>query len=706
VNARAAARLLARNRTAAFLLALGLVGAGLAFSNVPRFTGSLRGFDLPDEPFYAARLHSDSLFGGGATVYVTITPAAPGAAEVFAAVAEMEERIAAAYPDARVVSLLPYYQAFFGAARSPAAVTDVLAAAATTPLLRNLVARDHGSMLLLVRFPASATVEPAAFERAVAGAHPAIAPPDILSMAHIEESIRTHVVRDFATLTIAVIIVFILFFAYAYRRAAAVGFAAANILVSVAAAFFFLSLFRVDLNLVTILVVPVVVVLSLADAVHLLTGYATSASTDRAERLEHVLSLYLVPSFYSSLTTAVAFFTFHLYSDSAFIRDFGLVTACALLAEFAATFLLSPFLLHTLNVRELHGSALGATSDFLRTHRVAFSAFFLAILGASVFFVPRLEFRTSTDVFFPRGSDIADAHERFNEQYYSQLDLEILVEPIAAGEASAAGVEQYVRELAAALAAEHGVRTVTTGLDRMTIPSIIPLSVPVTSMLGGDNPYFHAGSGVHRIIVTFPDADVIADFHARTFTRLQQQAPPGIEVAATSTLLIMDAVNRHVAGSLMKSLATAGLAIVLMILLMTRSILLAVLCLVPNLVPLGIVTLVFVTFGFDINILTAMTAVVCLGLLDDDTIHILYRRVALQSPLHEVSFSIVSTSAILVIGFAAFYLSSFRPVQTFGAISALVFLFGVASDLTLMTVVIDRWARVAPEKRRRVWQAG
>jgi uncharacterized protein len=693
MSVRAAARLLARNRNAAFLLALGLVAAGLAFSTAPRFTGSLRGFDLLENPFYATRLYSDSLFGGGTTVYVTVTPAVPGAADVFAAVADLEERVAATYPDARVISLRSYYEAVFAGTRSPATVADVLASAAMTPLLANLVARDRESMLVLVRFPPGATVDPAAFEHALAGAHTAIEAPDVLSMAHIEESIRTHVIRDFATLTLAVIIVFILFFTFVYRRPAAVGFAAANILVSVAAAFFFLSLFRVELNLVTILVVPVVVVLSLADAVHLLTGYATSVHADRAERLEHVLSLYLVPSFYSSLTTAVAFFTFYLYSDSAFIRDFGLVTACALLAEFAATFLLSPFLLHAMNLRTLHGSALSAASDFLGAHRLAFSAFFLAILAGSIFFVPRLEFRTSTDVFFPRGSDIAEAHERFNEQYYSQLDLEVLVGPAAAGAATTDGgsVERYVRELAASLAAEHGVRTVTTGLHNLMIPSIIPVSVPVTSVLGDDNPYYHAGSGVHRIIVTFPDADVIGDFHARTFAQLQQQAPPGIEVTATSTLLIMDAVNRHVAGSLMKSLATAGLAIVLMILLMTRSLLLAVLCLIPNLVPLGIVTLVFVIFGFDINILTAMTAVVCLGLLDDDTIHILYRRVALRSPLREVSFSIVSTSSILVIGFAAFYLSSFRPVQTFGTISALVFLFGVASDLTLMTVVIDRW---------------
>jgi uncharacterized protein len=141
--------------------------------------------------------------------------------------------------------------------------------------------------------------------------------------------------------------------------------------------------------------------------------------------------------------------------------------------------------------------------------------------------------------------------------------------------------------------------------------------------------------------------------------------------------------------------------------LMTRSVPLALLCLIPNLVPLGIIAYVFVGFGLHINILTAMTAVVCLGLLNDDTIHILYRKVTLKSRLREVSFSILSTSAILVIGFGIFYLSSFRPIQTFGTISAIVFLFGVASDLTLMPELIDRWSGLRrPTMRERAWHVG
>jgi uncharacterized protein len=684
---------LARRRAELFALAVALLIAGLALTTLPAFSGSLRGFDVRENEFHATQLRADSLFGGAATLYLTITPTSTDLREVLSGLTTLEERIAAAYPDASIVSLSRYHRLAFGAGAPAASIDAFLNSVARAPLLRDLVGRDRTSFLLLVQVNRAA-FDLQRFTAAIAGDYPGIAPPEALSLFHIEASIREHIVRDFVVLTLSVVLVFILLFAYIYRRAGAVIFAFANIVVAVLASLFFTSLFRVDLNLVTILVVPVVIVLSLADSIHLLTGYATSTIEDRLDRLKHVLSLYLIPSFYSSLTTAVAFFTFYLYSDAEFIRDFGLITALALLAEFFVTFMVSPLLLHAFDLREIHGFRVTRVSDYLIQRRRAFSLFFLATLFAGALFVPRLEFGTSTDIFFPRGSAVETAHARFNAQYYSQIDLQILVSGQDGGgdvEAARERLTAYVQELIEALDAQPEVTSVTSALDRISLPSAVPLLIPVSRLFAEGNPYYSETANVHRLVLTFPDPDRIKDFYTGTFSRLRQEAPANVSLAATSTVLLMDAVNEHVAGALVRSLLTAGLAIALMILIMTRSAPLALLCLLPNLVPLAIVTLIFVVFGFDINILTAITAVVCLGLLDDDTIHILYRKVALRRPLDEVSFSILSTSLILVIGFAIFSLSSFRPVQTFGTISAIVFLFGVASDLTLMPAVIDRW---------------
>jgi uncharacterized protein len=683
---------LVRRRGPLFITALLALAAAAASMDLPAFSGSLRGFDLHENEFYATKVRADSLFGGGTTIYVTVTPASQATAKVFAGVRRLEERVGAALPRAQIFSLSTYYDLAYASTYRHTTIDHFLTLASRTRVVRDLVARDRGSFLVLVRVPADMTVDIARFSSVIEEGYQGIAVPRAMSMFHVEDTIRRYIIRDFVALTAGIVVVLIALFFYIYRRLAAAGFAAVNIVLSVVASLFFFSVLDIDLNLVTMLVIPVAAILSLADSVHMLTGYARSDIGNGEARLTHVLAQYIVPSFYSSLTTAVAFLTLHLYSDAAFIQDFGLVTAAALMAEFVLTFMVSPFLLHALDLRAVHGAKVSAGAEFLRAHQTAFGVCFLLILVGSAFLLPRLQFSTSTRTFFPRGADITAAHDRFNEQYYSQIDLEILVEGTGpSSEGAQDRLDTYVDQLGKRLAADPAVTRVTSARDRIRIASFLPMSIPVGDFYPGVNPFYHEASHVHRLAVTFNDPDDIKRFYARTFLALRNDAPEEITIAATSASLIMDSVNEHVATSLVQSLLTAGLAIAFMMLVLTRSVMLALLCLIPNVVPLAIVTLVFVVFEFRINILTAITAVVCLGLLDDDTIHILYRRVALRRPLDEVSFSILSTSVILVAGFALFAASSFRPIQTFGTISAVVFLFGVVSDLTMMPAIIDRW---------------
>ena len=85
------------------------------------------------------------------------------------------------------------------------------------------------------------------------------------------------------------------------------------------------------------------------------------------------------------------------------------------------------------------------------------------------------------------------------------------------------------------------------------------------------------------------------------------------------------------------------------------------------------------------NITTSLTLVICLGLIVDDTIHILYRRIHLAEPLDELGFGMLTTSLILTGGFLSFVLSQSHPNQIFGLLCAVVFLTAVVSDITIMT---------------------
>ncbi len=119
---------------------------------------------------------------------------------------------------------------------------------------------------------------------------------------------------------------------------------------------------------------------------------------------------------------------------------------------------------------------------------------------------------------------------------------------------------------------------------------------------------------------------------------------------------------------------------------------------IPNVVPLSVAVWVFSLFGFSLNILTAITATVCIGLLDDDTVHLLYRKFVLREPVDTLANSIVNTAILLAVGFGFFVLSDFYPTQVFGGVSALVFVFGILGELTLFQVVMD-WIQLKTRKK-------
>jgi predicted RND superfamily exporter protein len=114
---------------------------------------------------------------------------------------------------------------------------------------------------------------------------------------------------------------------------------------------------------------------------------------------------------------------------------------------------------------------------------------------------------------------------------------------------------------------------------------------------------------------------------------------------------------------------------------------------VPNLLPLSAAVWAFTLLGVDLNLITAVTAVVCLGLLDDDTVHVLYRRMILKEPLGGLEHSMLDSAILLSLGFGLFAFSRFYPTQVFGAVSALVFVVGILGELTFFQQVLDRFGR-------------
>ncbi|MCE9631424.1 MAG: MMPL family transporter [Planctomycetia bacterium] len=171
---------------------------------------------------------------------------------------------------------------------------------------------------------------------------------------------------------------------------------------------------------------------------------------------------------------------------------------------------------------------------------------------------------------------------------------------------------------------------------------------------------------------------------------------PGAEVTGFFVLL-SQLVDRMLSDQwLTFLLATAGIFVLLAVAF--RSPLLAAIALVPNGLPIFVVLGLLGWMGERINMGTAMIAAVSMGLSVDSSIHYItaFRRrlvagshvAALEMAHQTAGRAMIFSTLALAIGFLALTTSGFMPTVSFGWLSCLTLLGGLAGNLIVLPVLL------------------
>jgi hypothetical protein len=147
------------------------------------------------------------------------------------------------------------------------------------------------------------------------------------------------------------------------------------------------------------------------------------------------------------------------------------------------------------------------------------------------------------------------------------------------------------------------------------------------------------------------------------------------------------------------SLSIAVGVISLFMFLVFRSLAMGFLSLIPNCFPIILNFGIMGLMGIPLNTATSLIAAVAIGIAVDDTIHFISRYNqgrrqgnavpgAVESTLLIKGRALLSSSAILCIGFGILVLSSFMPVGYFGLLSACIMLTAVYGDLVLLPAIL------------------
>jgi predicted RND superfamily exporter protein len=174
------------------------------------------------------------------------------------------------------------------------------------------------------------------------------------------------------------------------------------------------------------------------------------------------------------------------------------------------------------------------------------------------------------------------------------------------------------------------------------------------------------------------------------------------DVAMTGALVLYNNMLQSLYASQISSLGAVMTGIAVMFLVLFRSVPLAVIGIVPNLLAAACVLGLMGLVGIPLDVMTITIAAITIGIAVDNGIHYIYRfreefaesgdYIATLYVCHaNIGRAVFYTSTTVIFGFSILMLSNFLPTIYFGVLTGLAMLIALLASLTLLPRLILIW---------------
>lgn len=515
------------------------------------------------------------------------------------------------------------------------------------------------------------------------------------------------------------------------------------------------------ISLFSSLLTPMMLFVGLSLTIHFVArfrhalGRAAPSDPDRHDRaLREAIGGALPPSLLCALTTVIGFAS-QILSGMEGVRAFGILSSMGCALAFLAVFLLLPALLHlgpTIDTRPTRGIIRPAWERVFGRWTARYAppsawAMPLAwiILLACIPGMARLQFGSDPLTALPAQDPVVVAHAFWREHFAgSGRQISMVCRPQDGGPVeNAQGDHPPTREegahpargdgfdrlepfleldrLAAAIASDPQVvsvvsptdlvRDITTELSggRESLPdrdagvgrAFRLAAARSPALLSGltNPPYFDRA----RLVVNLRQADApIVVATARRLERLAGDSTRrGITASATGRMLLAAVIENDALHMELTSFLGAVSWIILIFALAFRNGMSVWVAVVVNLLPILFTTSMMGLLGQPLNPVTLMVPCIGIGVVVDDTIHLIHEmareaarghgpRRARANVMLRLGWALVSTSGILIVGMTVLVSSSFAPIRQFGIYGGLTLAVGMLTDLCLTPAFLQR----------------
>lgn len=481
--------------------------------------------------------------------------------------------------------------------------------------------------------------------------------------------------------------------------------------------------------------IPVlVVIVGISDAIHLLaryeeelaSGFAREAALDRAVLATARACLF------STVATAVGFFVLPA-TRIPMLADFGVVVGVGVLAAYLVTLTALPAALALLpspkgGRRQSESHRLGRVGAWAADRRRGVLIGTLLVLAAlAAMGIPHLRVESRILDDLPPGHELLATRSAVEARMGGNFPMTFVVHP--ARDARSDGAVEDPELLRAVLRFEDELaRTDHTGVFSSSVSAADfigmawrasgrPGELPerqedvrrMASLVGEATLGRLFDRDSHSLILdvrvydrgtkaTFEFLDHVRRCFERTVGTLGRLEVQGFSYVAQRA-------HQSIVWNSMTSFGLDFAIVSALVLLAFRSLRLAVLTIIPNLVPL-IVTMAFMGMArIDLRISSSIVFAIVYGIAIDDTVHFLARyqeernggaqeRAAVIRTTATTGRAMVLMAFVLALGFSILTLSQFQPNRVLGLLMVVTVTTGVVADLMLLPALLVR-----PESR-------
>ena len=474
-----------------------------------------------------------------------------------------------------------------------------------------------------------------------------------------------------------------------------------------------------ELNELTEIILPVMaMIIGFTDSVHIVVHVRQERVAGKSQREAAATAIDQVglACLLTSITTAIGFASL-MIADAEIIQSFGRSSAIGVLVTFVAVVLVIPLLtgsrigrnIHKGHERDLVGTNMQRLTGFIDwTVQHARLVSCLGILATAALAVGASTLQPDDRLAHrvPHNCEEWRAMQHCDQSFGGIRFLRVLVswdEQVARSD-----VWKVLREtetridaeplLGRALSIRHWLSIVpgTEGPHKLAMAPLLPEEFR-HEFWNPDEQKAHIVSLIQDLgMVTYQPIihRLTADFRS-----LEKQYP-GVRLEVTGEAMVESQLVQRVVRDLFHSLALAAVIIFLVITVAFRSIRLGLLSIIPNIFPLvATASLRAGLAGTSLDISSACSFAICLGIAVDDTIHFLIRyRHELQQVHHTadairrtfvtVGSALVMTTIVMIAGFGSVLTSQLPTHFLFASMACTTIGAALIGDLILLPALL------------------